>query len=120
MGEIKLTIIDDERARSGIVHEHLARTLVASLTAEPESIAELETALQRFLIWEAESPLAGLIEAEDLTPAADGLLAIDLVSRTVCTAFEELIDDDGVRAVWIETPVGEEEGFHEPFFLSDD
>jgi hypothetical protein len=120
MGEIKLTIINHERSITGVVHEHLARALVASLTAEPDTIPELEMALRRFMIWEAASPLAELTDGEDLTRAEDGLLAIDLVSRTVCTAFEELIDDDGIRAVWIETPVGEEEGFHLPFFLSDD
>lgn len=120
MSEFKLNIIDRDRAISGLVHDHLGPAVLAALTAEPENIAELENALRRFLIWEVDSPLAGLTDGEDLTEAEDGLLAIDLASRTVYV--EELGPDDPDKFphVWIETPVGEEDGFYLPFLLSGD
>jgi Zn ribbon nucleic-acid-binding protein len=120
MGEFKLNIIDNERAINGIVHDHLGPAALASLTAEPENIGELESALRRFMIWEMESPIAGLGNGEDLTEAEGGLIAIDLSSRTVY--MDDLGPDDPnkVPHVWIETPLGEEDGFFLPFRLSDD
>jgi hypothetical protein len=120
MGEFKLNIIDGERAISGIVHDHLGPAVLASLTAEPENISELENALRRFMIWEMASPIADLGEGEDLTEAEGGLIAIDLASRTVFMDDLGPDDPDKVPHVWIETPVGEEEGFHLPFSLSED
>lgn len=120
MGEFKLNIIDLERAISGVVHDHLGPAVLASLTAEPEDIGELENAQRRFLIWEVDSPLAGLGPGEDLTEAEGGLIAIDLSARTVF--MDDLGPDDPnkVPHVWIETPVGEEDGFYLPFRLSGD
>jgi hypothetical protein len=124
MDEIKLNIIDRERTVSGLVHASMGQGLIASLTAEPETFAELEAGLRRFVIWEIDSPLSQLREGEDLVPADWGLLVIDLTSRTVCAydpkSEEEDEEEEGFRFVWIETPLAEEEGFHLPFLLSED
>lgn len=49
MSVIRINIIDQTQVISGDLHGSFGELLVASLTAEPETIAELETALVRFI-----------------------------------------------------------------------
>ena len=42
MSEVRLTIRDGQRVKSGRVERELARAVVAALTAEPETLDELE------------------------------------------------------------------------------
>ena len=48
MTEIRLNIKDAEQAIQGIIHGSLADVAIAALSAEPETISELEAAMQRF------------------------------------------------------------------------
>lgn len=48
MSEIRINIIDQNQTISGEMNGSFGYVLIASLTAEPETIGELETALQRF------------------------------------------------------------------------
>jgi hypothetical protein len=49
MSEIRITIIHATQILSGIIHGSFNDVIVASLAAEPETIEELETAIQRFI-----------------------------------------------------------------------
>jgi hypothetical protein len=49
MSELKLNLVDSERILHGIVHGSIADACVAALSAAPETIAELEAALARFI-----------------------------------------------------------------------
>jgi hypothetical protein len=90
MSQLKISIIDRKRAISGIVHESYARMLVASLTAEPESIGELEQAIHRFVTPESDWPaLHFLGRGEDIEPFGDGVLAVDLGTRTILARLRE-------------------------------
>ena len=49
MSEIKLNLTDSQRIIHGTIHGSIADTTVAALSAEPETIAELEAALARYI-----------------------------------------------------------------------
>jgi hypothetical protein len=48
MSEVKLNLVDGQQILRGIVHGSIADACVAALSAEPETIAELEAALARY------------------------------------------------------------------------
>jgi hypothetical protein len=49
MSEVKLNLVDAERTLVGTIHGSIADACVAALSAEPETIAELEAALARYV-----------------------------------------------------------------------
>src|SRR6185503_17408362 len=49
MSEVKLNLVDAERVLHGTIHGSVADYCVAALSAEPETIAELEAALARYV-----------------------------------------------------------------------
>jgi len=49
MSEVKLNLVDAERVLHGTIHGSIADYCVAALSAEPETIAELEAALARYI-----------------------------------------------------------------------
>ena len=49
MSEIKLNLIDAQQILCGTIHGSMGDACVAALSAEPESIAELEAALKRYV-----------------------------------------------------------------------
>ena len=49
MSEIKLNLIDAQQILCGTIHGSMGDACVAALSAEPESIAELEVALKRYV-----------------------------------------------------------------------
>ena len=49
MSEVRLNILDHTGTINGTVHGSVADAVVAALSAEPETVAELETALGRFI-----------------------------------------------------------------------
>jgi hypothetical protein len=49
MSEVKLNLVDAEKILSGTVHGSIADRCIAALSAEPETISELEAALERFI-----------------------------------------------------------------------
>ena len=106
MSEIRINIIDRERTISGEIHGSFGDVLVTSLTAEPETIEELETALQRFIKRESDwSPFRLFKKHADFELYDAGILVIDLAARvlvvdsTYCSFSKEgtirIADDDG-------------------------
>ena len=49
MSEIKLILVDAERVVHGTIHGSVGDRCVAALSAEPETVAELEAALARYI-----------------------------------------------------------------------
>lgn len=84
MSYIKVNISDKDSAVSGDIHGSMTDQLIAALTAEPETITEFETALERFVKTESDwKPLRGFSKHEDLEPYDAGIVAIDLRGRVV-------------------------------------
>ena len=84
MSCVRFNISDKEECIHGDLHGSMTEPLIASLTAEPETIPEFELALRRYVKWESDwPPLHGFRRHEDLEPYDAGIVAIDLYSRTV-------------------------------------
>jgi hypothetical protein len=119
MSELKLNLVDSERVLHGIVHGSVADACVAALSAAPETIAELEAALARFIKpCDFVSPFASLC-AIDYRPDAGasdhdtessersraaldtqrwdaGVVVIDLAARIVaCESFYSQPEPEG-------------------------
>ena len=119
MSEIRLNIIDHENAYSGEVHGYVGELAVAALTAEPETYAELELAMQRFLKWDEHSPFARVYPGENLEPFDAGVLVLDLASRTVGveSTYSDIDVDGQVR---VQSEFAEDGELWVPFKLSQD
>lgn len=118
MSEIKLNIITANGAISGEVHGSLGDTLAASLCAEPETIEEVETALQRFIKRESDwSPFRWFRQYENFEPHDAGILVIDLAARVVAvdSTYSSFSKEGTIR---IEDDDGEDFGL--PYRLPDD
>jgi hypothetical protein len=84
MSEVKLNIIDAQNILTGTIHGSIADRCVAALSAEPETIAELEAALGRYIkTREGERHFACFRSSSEIDsdPWDAGLLIIDLASR---------------------------------------
>lgn len=86
MSEVKLNLVDSQTILVGTIHGSTGDRCVAALSAEPETIQELETALKRFeqnpptftpsLAFSAQTSV-------DTEPYDAGVLIIDLAARIV-------------------------------------
>ena len=84
MSYVRFNISDSYQCICGDLHGSMTESLIAALTAEPETILEFESALRRFVKFESDwPPLHGFKKYEDLEPYDAGIVAIDLSSRTV-------------------------------------
>jgi hypothetical protein len=118
MSEIRLNIITATQTISGTIHGSFGDVMVASLTAEPETIEELETAIQRFIKRESNwSFFRSFRKSENFEPYDAGLLVIDLVAKVIMadTTYSYYSTEGNVR---IKTVEGED--FNLPYKLSDD
>lgn len=84
MSYLRINLIDSSEARNGEVHGGVSDRLIAALSAEPETISELELALARFQQPTDDAPLTVPFKAgEDFTPFEAGLVIIDLIARVL-------------------------------------
>lgn len=84
MSCVRFNISDRERTIHGDLHGSMTTPLIASLTAEPETVEEFETALHRYVKSESDwPPLHCFREHEDLEPYDAGIVVIDLAGRTI-------------------------------------
>ncbi|MDQ1638530.1 MAG: hypothetical protein QOF62_1869 [Pyrinomonadaceae bacterium] len=121
MSEVKLNLVDAERVLHGTIHGSFVDACVAALSAEPETIAELEVALARYhKLRDAENhfawfssiylptntsstnfglapdnpePVHSLAAALDAEPWDAGIVVIDLAARIV--AIDSLYSQPG-------------------------
>lgn len=87
MSEVKLNLVDAHTMLSGTIHGSVADSAVAALSAEPETIAELEAALARYIKPDEIGPFASFRSSSeiDLEPWDAGLVVIDLAARVVAS-----------------------------------
>ena len=106
MSEVKLNLIDYQTILTGEIHGSIADACIAALSAEPETIAELQAALFRYM--NDEQPFAWFRTRSevDCEPHDAGLVIIDLAARVAAAEstysqlqFEGEIDyHDGTQA----------------------
>jgi hypothetical protein len=88
MSEIKLNLIDAQDILIGTIHGSVADSCVAALSAEPETIAELEAALVRYIRPEAgQRQFASFRSGSEIDsqPWDAGFVIIDLAARMVAS-----------------------------------
>lgn len=84
MSEVRLVIREEARDWSGVVHGSLADRAIATLSADPVTLAEVEAACARF-----EKPTANLRLFANLSaglrdePHDAGLVVVDLIARLI-------------------------------------
>ena len=104
MSEVKLNLIDSHETLHGTIHGSVADACVAALSAEPETIAELSTALARYIKpldeWGPFATFHSIVHSLDHSPAHSwlsnsantrldtepwdaGIVVIDLAARIV-------------------------------------
>src|SRR5688572_18463829 len=83
MSEIKLNLVDDHAILAGTIHGSVGDACIAALTAEPETIAELETALVRYIKADSQFALFRTLSEIDANPHDVGLMVIDLAARVI-------------------------------------
>src|SRR5688500_9646316 len=86
MSEVKLNIIDSQHILIGTIHGSVADSCVAALSAEPETTAELEAALARYIRPHGEYSSFASFRCGceiDSEPWDAGLVIIDLAARIV-------------------------------------
>ncbi len=123
MSNIRLNIIDQSQIITGEVHGSVGDLMVAALTAEPETVGELELVLGRFLQSDIESlPFKWFRQGGDFEPYDAGILIIDLAARVVAVESSYSLPSRNGE-VCIRNPSArssEEEMFIIPYQLSDD
>ena len=82
MSEVRLNVMDAQAVINGRIHGSVADAVIASLSAEPETIAELETALSRFSKFD-QSPFALFRSGEDARPWDAGIVIVDMAGRII-------------------------------------
>jgi hypothetical protein len=84
MSCIRLNLIDFSETVSGEVHGSIGDAVIAALSAEPETIHELELALARFIKPnEGWSTFASLYGGENFEPYDAGIVIVDLAARII-------------------------------------
>ena len=85
MSETRLNIVDAETIHEGILHASIVDLCVAALTAEPETFAELQAALTRYLKVMDEGPLSALRPSIEVRtePWDAGIVIIDLAAQVI-------------------------------------
>jgi len=95
MSEVKLNLVDAHTILSGTTHGSVADSTVAALSAEPETIKELEIALSRYIKPAESGEFASFRTRSEIdpTPWDAGLVVIDLAARVI--ASESTYSDPG-------------------------
>jgi hypothetical protein len=86
MSEVKLNLIDSQTILTGTIHGSIVDSCIAALSAEPERIPELATALGRYIkLSDDENPFAWFHRRSDVDerPYDAGIVIIDLAARII-------------------------------------
>lgn len=90
MSEVRLNLVDSKNILLGTIHGSIADACIAALSAEPETVEELEAALARYMkltgdAAEQTRPFASFSVASevDTEPWDAGVVMIDLAARIV-------------------------------------
>jgi hypothetical protein len=88
MSEVKLNLTDAQHTISGTIHGSVADACIAALSAEPETIAELEAALARYHKPSGDISPFGWFHNHstiDTEPWDAGIVIIDLAARIIAS-----------------------------------
>jgi len=83
MSEMRIIIRDADREIEADRHGSFAECVVAALSAEPETIEELDTALERFIERNGKDFFGDFVPAAEYAYYDAGLLIVDLAARLV-------------------------------------
>jgi hypothetical protein len=84
MSYIRLNITDQKQTIHTEVHGSFSDVILAALTAEPETIEELNWALERFTKFKEGLPiLGGFTPHENFEPYDAGIMVVDLAGRVI-------------------------------------
>ena len=83
MSQVRLIVRDAQREICGTPHGSGAQRIVAALSAEPETIAELEPALARFMALDEGGYFQFFRHGVDDEPYDAGIVIVDLAARMV-------------------------------------
>ena len=83
MSQLTVTILDGKRAVHSEPHGSFVNVVVAALSAEPETIEELEAAIKRFVEPRTSGLLAGWRAGRCDEPYDAGVCIVDLAARLV-------------------------------------
>lgn len=121
MSYVRVNIADANHTISGDLHGSMTDPLVAALTAEPETIEEFQTALERFIKTESDwTPLRGFVAHENTEPYDAGIVYIDLAARVIgVESTYSSPSKDGMVRVPNEF-ADDDDDIHVPYRLPDD
>lgn len=118
MSELRIVIRDAQRSLYANRHGSLADSLIAALSADPDTIDELDMALRRFVAPGPQSNFHGFSRGIDATPHDAGLVIIDLAARlVVCDSVWSAATPEG-RILYHDGNSATE--FSVPYHLADD
>lgn len=83
MSDVTLTILDLDRAIHGRMQAADVERTIAALAAEPETIEELDRAIDRFTGDEGRTHFSGFVAGQSDEPASGGVVVIDLAARRI-------------------------------------
>jgi hypothetical protein len=83
MSEVQLVIRDANQEIQAHRHGSFAESIVAALSAQPETIEELDKALERFIARDGGPYFYGFSSGADDEPYDAGLIIVDLAARLV-------------------------------------
>jgi hypothetical protein len=102
MSELRLNIVDGRESISGIIHGCIADAAVAALSAEPETIGELQDAMARFIKSKnGIRPFSPFDAGNCADPFDAGIIVIDLSARVVASeaSFPEVYPEGEIQFV---------------------
>ena len=85
MSEVRLNIIDCEGAIHGTVHGSVSDAVVASLSAEPQTVIEVEAAVARFIRPTDQGPFVSFKPGVNDEPWDAGVVLVDLAARVLAS-----------------------------------
>ena len=121
MSELTLNLVDSHTILCGHIHGSIADSSVAALSAEPETISELEAALERYLKpREGISPFLGFRSESVINtePWDAGIVIIDLPARVA--AVESTYSNPGRQGEIVYHDGHQATEFSIPYRLPDD
>jgi hypothetical protein len=115
MSEVKLNLVSSQTILSGTIHGSIVESCIASLSAQPETVAELVTALGRYIKPQDDSNPFGWFKVGseiDERPYDAGLVIIDLAARIIVSESSysnpqhegEVVYHDGNQATDVRIP----------------
>jgi len=118
MSQIGMVIIDPCRTIYGRPHASFVDAVVAALSAEPETIDELERALARFIQSNEHGHFATWSESRCAEPFDAGLCIVDLTARLV--VLQSAYNEPGPKGEVLYCGGGRDAETWVPYHLSDD